>query len=99
MFRVVFPNLNYEEQAAIGDAAQNVKSSGESSGEVRKKLNKTQERIMRLISENKKHTADTLAEKIGITVRGIEKNLRYLRENGYIIRQDSTKSGYWKIIR
>jgi ATP-dependent DNA helicase RecG len=43
-------------------------------------------------------SAKVLAEKVGISVRKIETNIRKLKDLGYIKRIGPAKGGRWKII-
>ena len=54
--------------------------------------------IIRLLSENPKHTAKTLAESIGISVKGVEKQLSRLKRQGMIRRLGSSRGGSWEVI-
>ncbi len=58
---------------------------------------KTEERIIELLRMNAKHTARTLAEAIGITVKGVEKQLAKLKSQGRIERIGPAKGGSWKV--
>lgn len=58
---------------------------------------KTEDRILKLLQENPKHTTKTLSEAIGITTKGIEKQLSKLKSQGRITRVGSTKTGSWKV--
>ena len=71
------------------------KSSGISSGT----RQKTSDRILEMIKSNPKITAPQIATELGLSTRGMEKNLRSLREVGLIRRIGSpTFGGYWEII-
>ena len=63
----------------------------------RGKLNETQKKLLELALEDKKITMKELAEKIGITTRGVEKNIAKLKEKGLLIRIGPDKTGYWKV--
>lgn len=39
-----------------------------------------------------------MANKIGVTKRAIEKNIKNLRTMGILIHEGSDKTGYWRII-
>ncbi|MCM1504680.1 MAG: Fic family protein [Muribaculum sp.] len=58
---------------------------------------KTEDRIVELLRENPKHTTKTLAEAIGITTKGIEKQLSKLKSQGRIERIGAAKGGSWKV--
>jgi predicted HTH transcriptional regulator len=44
-----------------------------------------------------RHSARTLAEVIGISAKGIEKQLAKLKASGKIARVGSAKGGYWHV--
>lgn len=60
-------------------------------------LNPTQQEIIRYLSENNRLSAVKLAEKIGISSRNIENNIKKLKEFGILVRHGSFKSGYWEV--
>lgn len=59
---------------------------------------KTENRIIELLRENPRHTTKTLADAIGITTKGIEKQLSKLKSQGRIERVGSAKGGSWKVL-
>ena len=59
---------------------------------------KTRVKIISLIKENPSITIQELAERIGLTVKGIEWNIKKLQEKGKLKRIGPAKGGYWKII-
>ena len=61
-------------------------------------LNETQGKILKLLWENNQLSAAKLAEKIGVASRNIESNIKKLKEDGFLIRHGSPKSGYWEVI-
>ena len=66
--------------------------------EWRTDLSDTQQKIIKLLSEDHQLSAVKLAEKIGIVSRNIENNIKKLKEYGILIRHGSPKNGYWEII-
>ena len=54
--------------------------------------------IKKLIKENPRITAKKLESITGLTRRGVEWNLKKMKENGTLKRIGSTKSGYWKVV-
>lgn len=59
---------------------------------------KTSEKIIELIKADPQITAPKIAMELGISTRGVEKNLRQLREAGILRRIGSpTFGGYWEI--
>lgn len=54
-------------------------------------------KLLKLIKENEVITIRELADKIGVTQRTIERNIKILQNNNQLERIGSTKSGKWKI--
>lgn len=52
---------------------------------------------MEEIRNNPNITQVQLAQVIGVGVTTIENNIRFLKENGYIERVGSNKTGYWNV--
>jgi ATP-dependent DNA helicase RecG len=59
---------------------------------------KTGEKIISLIKENPEITTNELAEKLNISVKGIEWQIRNRKEQGILKRIGPDKGGYWEII-
>jgi len=74
-----------------------LKNYGRITEELRKKYGRNTEEILKIISINPESTAQTMAERINISVSTIEKTIAKLKKAGIIERMGSTKSGYWKI--
>ena len=87
LFRNSFPVTNEKEN--IGEASEVV---------WRTDLNDTQQKIIKLLSEDHQLSAVKLAEKIGVASRNIENNIKKLKEYGILIRHGSPKNGYWEIV-
>ncbi len=60
-------------------------------------MEETREEIIRMIKENPKITMKELANKIGISDKGIEWNIRKLKDSGILKRIGPTKGGHWEI--
>lgn len=63
----------------------------------REKPRKSREKIVALLSEDGKLSAASLAEKIGISAKAVEKHLANLKANGIIERIGPAKGGYWEV--
>ncbi len=61
-------------------------------------LNETRRKILSMIRENKQISIAQMAEKLGLSTTAVEKNLTYLKSNGYLIHEGKTSSGFWKIM-
>ena len=64
-----------------------------------KSKGKSKEKIVRLISENPKITTNELAKLSGLSVAGVEKNLRQLKEQNKLRRIGPDKGGHWEVVR
>lgn len=70
----------------------------EDTSEAQKKVSKTAQKIIDLVISDPSITADNMANKIGVTKRAIEKNIKSLRDMGILVHEGSDKAGYWRII-
>lgn len=66
---------------------------------VEKTVEKTKEKIIALIKEKPTITQHELKVRIGLTRRGIEWNLKKLKEEGVLRRIGSDRGGYWQVKR
>lgn len=64
-----------------------------------KELNNTQLEILSLMKQDEFITQEQMADKMKINRVNIAKNIRVLKEKGYIIREGSNKVGNWKILK
>jgi ATP-dependent DNA helicase RecG len=60
-------------------------------------VNETQQKILSLLKENSSLTAQQISEKIGITKRRVEANIKSLKELKLIERVGAAKNGYWVV--
>ena len=63
-----------------------------------KSREKSKEKILKLIMKNSRITIKELSDKIGLSVAGIEKNIKILKESGLLRRVGPDKGGYWEIV-
>ncbi|WP_413854208.1 RNA-binding domain-containing protein [Candidatus Ruminimicrobium bovinum] len=59
----------------------------------------TKEKILDAIRENPKITKKELSLKLNISISGIDKNIKQLRQDGIIKRLGANKNGSWQIIK
>ena len=57
----------------------------------------TSDKIIKLINENPYHSTKSLAGSIGISVKGVEKQLAKLKSQGRIRRIGPDKGGLWEV--
>ena len=75
-----------------------IMSIGESEESAAIKPMKTRDKIIALLTEDGKQSATTLAEKIGVSAKAIEKQLAKLKADGLIERKGPAKGGAWVVI-
>ena len=66
--------------------------------ENKKGLNARRKKILVEMRDNPNITASELHVILGVSETAVWKNLNYLRDNGYIERIGSKKTGYWKVL-
>ncbi len=78
-----------------------LEEAGKIAGETtaQKTREKTREKIIRLIKDNPRITQEELAEKAGISIKGVEWNLNQLKQKGLLKRIGPDKGGYWQVIK
>ena len=74
-----------------------IKSTGESEETPAEKPMKTRDKIIALIAEDGKQSAASLAEKIGISAKAVEKQFAKLKADGIIDRKGPAKGGEWVV--
>ena len=72
---------------------------GDRLGESRVNLTYTRQRILELMEIDSRISIVKISQELGFSTTAIEKNIDWLKENGYLNRQGSAKSGYWEILR
>ncbi len=60
---------------------------------------KSSQKILELIGEDRYITTNSMAEKLNISRRAVAKQIAILKENNYLKRIGPAKGGYWKIIK
>ena len=62
-------------------------------------VEKTVEKILDAIQKNNTITQKELEQITGLTRRGVEWNLKQLKEKGLIKRIGSDKGGHWEVVK
>ena len=75
-----------------------IMSIGESEESAALKPMKTRDKIIALLTDDGKQSATTLAKKIGVSAKAIEKQLAKLKADGLIERKGPAKGGAWVVI-
>ena len=58
---------------------------------------KTTEKIIRILKDRPYATAGQLAEELGLTIDGVDYNIRKLKKQGRIVRIGGDKGGHWEV--
>ncbi len=96
-FGVNTKEFGVNEESSVEKFGVNAYKFGDTS-ETQKKVSKTAQKIIDLVISDPSITADNMANKIGVTKRAIEKNIKSLRGMGILVHEGSDKAGYWRII-
>ena len=56
-------------------------------------------KILDLIAQYPDVTRERLAKEVGLSVRGVEKNLAQLKSEGKIVRVGGRKGGHWEVAK
>ena len=62
-------------------------------------MSKSEKAVFDLPKECDYLTTAELAKKIGKTEKTVYRAIKSLKENGYIVREGTDTSGYWKILK
>ena len=92
-----FGNLLLDEENVLDNREMQI-WEGKSKEKSKEKNLKSKEKILNLILQNPSITTKELAEVIGLSIAGIEKNLRQMKENNQIRRIGPDKGGHWEVI-
>ena len=68
---------------------------GEKCGE---KCGESVEKVWRLMKQDPYITTKQIADAVGLSIRGIEENIKKLKREGRIRRIGGDKGGHWKVI-
>lgn len=79
-------------------AEQKPERAGKVQDKFKKGLGKSSGKILELLEQNGELTIPQLAERIGITPRAIEKNIKKLQETGLLRRIGGRKEGHWEVL-
>lgn len=89
---------NVAQNKVINDSAYNqesTESKGESKGKSKGKSNR--DKVINLLITNGKLTIPEIASFLKLSVGGIEKIVRQLKQDGILYREGSNKAGKWVI--
>ncbi|WP_202968627.1 helix-turn-helix domain-containing protein [Kandleria vitulina] len=84
-----------EIEKKFGESSEKFGESSEKFGD--RVLNDTQIEILRLIKGDEKISAATIAKRMNITKRAVEKSIKDLKVKGILIKFGSARGGSWKV--
>lgn len=61
------------------------------------KLTKSATKVLQFIQSHSDSTIDVIATAVGISRETVKRALKVLKDNGYIVRVGSDKTGHWEI--
>ena len=67
--------------------------------EVPNRVNELDFEVLHLLKENPVYTREEIAQKVGKTVRTVQRALDRLKEDGKIVRIGNKVSGYWEVLK
>ena len=84
---------------------QDIQSFVDSQNEVERKTSNSgeknkgsREKILELLRENPKLTTASLAQAVGISSKGVDKQLAHLKREGLLRRIGPDKGGHWEVV-
>ena len=78
--------------------ASDIEAFLKSTEDSREKKPKSREKILQLLKDNPRYSAKKLADVIGITEKGVEKQLARLKSEGLIKRSGPDQGGDWVVV-
>ena len=66
--------------------------------ELNRPVGRTAQRIIDMVISNPMITREKMAVELGISLDGVKKQIKNLRERGILVHEGSDKAGYWRII-
>lgn len=97
-FRVNLYRPSYKNNSKSSSKSSLKSSSKSSLKSSSKNLNTTQNKILEMIQKNPKVTQEKMSEKMAISKRAIQKNIKEMVDRGIVKREGSARNGYWKIL-
>lgn len=94
------PKVEVDVMGDENSSGQTTQTTTQTSTEdgVEKSAEKSAEKILKLIESNPQITVRELTKIVGLSRRGVEKNIKKLQEHGILKRVGPDKGGHWEII-
>lgn len=87
----------------IGDrvgekVGENTDGNGYNSGTIIASITENQEKILAIMRYKPTVSAYEIGEKIGLSLRNVEMNIRKLKAAGLLARKGAARGGYWVVL-
>lgn len=92
-----FGNLLLGEKNLLDNREMQIKTISETNDALKSK-EKSKEKILQIIANNPYITTRELSEITGLSIAGVEKNMRQMKEKGLIRRIGPDKGGHWEVL-
>lgn len=89
-----WPGVDYDNNATDNVPKENVSVPKAKSRVI---LNNTQAIIVDILRNNREATFDELSKIMGVSRKTIMRNIKFLKDNGFLERIGGQKEGYWKL--
>ena len=96
----IHPTDEWRVQPNLGEnVAENVTETVEKNAKTVEKSVKTVEKIVNILSHSPSATVRELSEILGLSRRGVEEQIKSLKQKGIIRRIGPDKGGYWEVVK
>lgn len=96
----IHPTDEWRVQPNLGEnVAENVAETVEENAKTVEKAVKTVEKIVNILSHSPSATVRELSEILGLSRRGVEEQIKSLKQKGIIRRIGPDKGGYWEVVK
>ena len=100
-FIVILYNMNYKESKSLEINQEKAQETAQEKAQevTQETLTEDERNIINLMKENPKITRSKIEKILNLTKDQVRYKVGKLKRIGYITRVDSTKAGYWKILK
>ena len=63
-----------------------------------KPVGRTAQRIIDMVISNPMITREKMADELDISLEGVKKQIKNLKDRGILVHEGSDKTGYWRIV-
>ena len=88
--------VTFQRKGATENATENATKNATENSTV--KINKTQQKMLAIIHEDKYATYDVIAKQLGVERTTVWRNIKSLQKKGLLCRVGGDKGGYWEVI-